>query len=90
MQQRTTCFTTDSLKTVHSSLAGGSLGQLGDVTPAACPGSSQQAEHETRPKGNLQGPCQPARPHKSQYIRSLNDSQTNMTAKTKKRRPKAK
>lgn len=39
------------------------LGQLGDVTPAACPGSSQQAEHETHPKGKLQGPCQPARVH---------------------------
>lgn len=39
------------------------LGQLGDVTPAACPGSSQQAEHETRPKGNRQGPCQPAHVH---------------------------
>lgn len=25
------------------------LGQLGDVLPAACPGSSQQAEHEACP-----------------------------------------
>lgn len=31
------------------------LGQLGDVLPAACPGSSQQAEHETCPMGNLWG-----------------------------------
>lgn len=31
------------------------LGQLGDVLPAAYPGSSQQAERETHPKGNLRG-----------------------------------
>lgn len=44
------------------------LGQLGDVLPAACPGSSQQAERETCPKGNLRGQSTSACPHESQYI----------------------